>query len=426
MGLYSNLIRRLKTPEVMEQLNRLYGKRDGMLVAQTARLTRLIRKHEEYFDAKKDVFAISAPGRIEMVGNHTDHNRGRVLAAAASVDSLAVVSPRKDMAVQIYSDGYTPISIDLESLAMREEEKGSSTAIVRGIAAKMKELEKPIGGFNAVITSTVLNGSGLSSSAAFEILITAIFDKLFGGWTLTNEQRAKIGQYAENNYMGKPTGLLDQMASSVGGLVTLDFKYDEPKVKHMEFDFAKKGYTIVVVNTGGDHADLTEDYGAIRDEMQKVANNFGEEVLRNIRPEQMYQEMGGLRQKVSDRAILRAMHYFDENQRVLNAVNALKKDDIDLFLEITIDSGRSSFMYLQNVYANWQNQELSLALALAEKLLKGKGAWRVHGGGFAGTTLNFVPTKTLPAFVEVMENVFGPQSCQVLDIRPVGPEVIKI
>lgn len=426
MSLYSNMIRRLKTPEVMEQLNHLYGKRDGMMVAQTARLTRLIRKHEEYFNAKKDVFVVSAPGRIEMVGNHTDHNKGKVLAAAASVDTLAVVSPRKDMAVQLYSDGYTPISIDLESLAMRKEEQGTSVAIVRGIAARMKEMEKSIGGFDAVVTSTVLSGSGLSSSAAFEMLIVAIFDKLFGGWSLKAEERAKIGQYAENHYMGKPTGLLDQMASSVGGLVTLDFKYDEPKVQHMDFDFAKKGYTIVVVNTGGDHADLTADYAAIREEMQKVANYFGEEVLRSVRPEQMYQELGGLRQKVSDRAILRAMHYFDENQRVTNAIHALKKEDMKQFLALITESGRSSFMYLQNVYANWENQEISLALALAEHLLKDKGAWRVHGGGFAGTTLNFVPTNQIEKFIDEMENVFGPQSCQILDIRPDGAKIIEI
>ena len=207
MSLYSNMIRRLKTPEVMEQLNHLYGKRDGMLVGQTARLTRLIRKHEEHFGAKKDVFVVSAPGRIEMVGNHTDHNRGKVLAAAANVDTVAVVSPRKDLGVYIYSDGYAPISVDLESLAMRKEEEGSSTSMVRGIAARMKELNKQIGGFDAVITSTVLNASGLSSSAAFEMLIAAIFDKLYGNWSLTPEERAKIGQFAENHYMGKPTGL---------------------------------------------------------------------------------------------------------------------------------------------------------------------------------------------------------------------------
>ncbi len=426
MSLYSNMIRKLKTPEVIEQLNQLYGNRHGVLVENTGRLTRIIRKHEEYFDAKKDVFIISAPGRIEIVGNHTDHNRGKVLAAAANVDNIAAISPRKDMEVHVYSDGYAPIVVNLESLTMRKEEQGTSTAIVRGVAAKLKEMGKEIGGFDAVVTSTVLGGSGLSSSAAFEMLIVGIFEKLYTGWSLTAEERAKIGQYAENHYMGKPTGLLDQMASSVGGLVTLDFKNDEPDVKHMDFDFAKKGYTIVVVNSGGNHAHLTDDYAAIREEMQKVAGYFGEEVLRNIIPEQFYAEIGSLRQKVSDRAIMRALHYFEENQRVVKAVQALKKEKMDDFLNIIIESGHSSFMFLQNVYSDWKNQELSLALALSEKWLKGKGAWRVHGGGFAGTTLNFVPTERLTHFTENMQGVFGPHSCQTLDIRNIGIGTLDI
>ncbi|NLB90089.1 MAG: galactokinase, partial [Clostridiales bacterium] len=343
MSLYSNMIRKLKTPEVMSQINHLYGKRDGVLVEQTARLTRMIRKHEEHFNAKKDVFVVSAPGRVEIVGNHTDHNKGKVLAAAANVDTIAVVSPRKDMVVHLYSDGYAPITVDLESLEMRKEEQGTSVAIVRGIAAKMKAMGVPIGGFEAVVTSTVLNGSGLSSSAAFEVLVVSMMDKLYGDWSLQAEERAKIGQFAENHYMGKPTGLMDQMASSVGGFVSIDFKHEEAKVKHMEFDFSEKGYSIVVVNTGGNHADLTADYASIREEMQAVANYFGEQNLSKVRQEQVFQEIGGLRGKVSDRAILRSLHYFSENKRVDAAVSALKKGNIETFLDVVIASGESSF-----------------------------------------------------------------------------------
>lgn len=420
MGLYSDLIRALKTPKVIAQLTHLYGKRDGMLVAQTTRYTRLIKKHEELFGAMKGVEIVSAPGRVEVGGNHTDHNKGRVLTAAVNLDAVAVVSERTDLAVNIHSDGYAPVTLSLESLDKVPGEEGTTYALVRGVAARMQSLGYPIGGFDAVINSTVLSGSGLSSSASFEVLICAIFDKLYGGWQVPPAVRAKIGQYAENEYFGKPSGLMDQMASSLGGLVAIDFKTADPAVKTIDYDFAVEGYTVVVVNTGGSHDDLIADYAAIPNEMQAVAAYFGEDVLRKVRPEQLYQELAALRQHVPDRAILRAMHYFDENARVQKQVKALEANDMKAFCQLIIDSGRSSFMYLQNVYSKAEMQQISLGLALAEHMLWGKGAWRVHGGGFAGTTLNFVPTTQIPAFVEQMEAVFGPQSCHLLDIRPEG------
>lgn len=363
---------------------------------------------------------ISAPGRTELSGNHTDHNRGKVLAAAVNLDTVAVVSPRQDLLMRLCSDGYPPIELTLDQLSPIPEEAGKTSALIRGVAARMQELNYPIGGFDAAVTSNVLSGSGLSSSAAFEVLICAIFDGLYGNWQVSPKVRAQIAQYAENMYFGKPCGLMDQMASSVGGLVAIDFKKDDPDVKPLNYDFAQKGYAVVVVNTGGSHDDLTADYAAIPAEMKQVAAYFGEEVLRKVRPEQLYQEMAGLRKKVSDRALLRAIHYFNENRRVADQVAALEQDDLNAFFQYVIDSGHSSFMYLQNVMARHEEQQLSLALALAESQLRGKGAWRVHGGGFAGTTLNFVPQAQVPSFIEQMEAAFGPRSCLTLDIRPEG------
>lgn len=426
MSQYADMIRSLKTPPVMERLMHLYGSRDGMLVSQTTRYIRMIKKHEELFDPQGQVCMISAPGRTEIGGNHTDHNHGKVLAASVNLDTLAAVSPRQDMKVNIHSEGYAAMSLDLNDLARREEETGTTASLVRGVAARMRELGYGIGGFDAAVTSSVTSGSGLSSSAAFEVMTCAIFDKLYNGWQMDYKHRAQISQYAENVYFGKPSGLLDQMASSAGGLVAMDFKQAEAKVKPLAYDFAQKGYALVVVNTGGSHADLTPHYAAIPTEMRQVAACFGERVLRAVRPEQFFQEIGAIRGKVSDRALLRAIHYFEENTRVDREVEALENDDMPAFLAQIIASGRSSFMYLQNVYAAADKQELSLALALAEEMLTGKGAWRVHGGGFAGTTLNFVPNACVGRFIDEMESVFGVHSCQVLAIRPEGAACLDL
>lgn len=426
MTQYARMIRSLKTPPIMERLMHIYGGRDGMLVSQTARYIRMIKRHEELFNTEEDVWMISAPGRTEIGGNHTDHNRGKVLTAAVNLDTLAAVSRRQDTLVHVHSEGYEPITLDLAKLEPAAEEQGKTAGLIRGVAARMKSLGYQIGGFDAAVTSNVRSGSGLSSSAAFEVLVCAIQDALYNGWTVDYKTRAQISQYAENVYFGKPSGLLDQMGSSTGGLVFIDFKRDDPAVRPMRYDFNQKGYSLVVVNAGGSHADLTDHYAAIPAEMKQVAGFFGEEVLRQVRPEQLFQEVGAIRGQVSDRAILRAGHFFHENNRVVREVEALERDDLPAFFQEVIRSGQSSFMYLQNVYPDPEKQSLSLALALAEEMLEGKGAWRVHGGGFAGTTLNFVPNEGLERFIDKMESAFGRHSCQVLDIRPEGASCLQL
>ena len=428
MNQYANMIRSLKSPEGTQRLMHLYGNRDGMLLEQTARYTGILKRHEALsHETEQEVMLISAPGRTEIGGNHTDHNRGRVLAAAVNLDTLSAVSARNDLQVHLYSDGYAPLILDLNDLAVVESEKGTTAALVRGVAARMKELGYKIGGFNAAVTSSVASGSGLSSSAAFEVMVCAILDQLYNGFSIDFVTRAKISQYAENVYFGKPSGLLDQMASSAGGLVTVDFRNDDPEVRAMNFDFAKYGYALVVVATGGSHADLTDDYAAIPAEMKQVAACFNEPYLRRIRPEEFYQELPKLRGKVSDRALMRAMHFFEEDERVVRQVAALDRNDLFAFMWEIICSGRSSYMYLQNVYAHNDDQSLSLALAMAEHMLSDKdGAWRIHGGGFAGTTLNFVPAGQLESFIATMEVAFGEHCCHVLDIRPEGPAVVKL
>lgn len=428
MNRYASMIRNLKTPQTIARLMQLYGSRDGVLVEQTTRYTALIKRHEEFFHTEEEVLMISAPGRTEIGGNHTDHNKGKVLAAAVNLDTLAAVSARGDKLVHVHSEGYPAMTIDLTDLAQHDEEKGTTAALIRGVAARMNELGYQIGGFDAAIHSTVASGSGLSSSAAFEVLTCAILDTLYNGGSLDAKTQAKIGQYAENVYFGKPSGLLDQMASANGGLVYVDFKHEDPDVRPLAYDFAKKGYALVVVGTGGSHDDLTDEYAAIPAEMKQVAACFGESYLRQVRPEEFYIGISALREKTSDRAVLRAMHFFQENDRVDAQTAALKRDNVEEFFHQIIASGRSSYMYLQNVYAQErpQEQSLSVALALAESMLGGKGAWRVHGGGFAGTTLNFVPQGDLKRFISTMEGVFGSHSCHVLDIRPEGAAVIRL
>ena len=427
MNNYANMIRNLKTPEAMDRLNHLYGSRDGMLVEQTGRYAAMIKRHEDLFHAEGEVQLISAPGRTEIGGNHTDHNKGKVLAAAVNLDTLSAVSARQDMLVHLHSEGYPALTVDLADLSIHEDEKGTTAALIRGVAARMAEMGYKIGGFDACVTSSVASGSGLSSSAAFEVMVCAILDSLYNGFVIDYKTRAKISQYAENIYFGKPSGLLDQMASSAGGLVTVDFKNEDPDVRALSYDFAAKGSALVVVATGGSHADLTDDYAAIPAEMKAVAAHFGEPHLRRVRYEEFIQAIPALRGKVSDRAILRAMHFFQENERVTRQVAALDQDNVFAFLWEIICSGRSSYMYLQNVYAKPEDQSLSLALSMAEQMLLDRdGAWRIHGGGFAGTTLNFVPQKDLDAFVAAMEGAFGEHCCHVLDIRPEGAAVIKL
>ncbi len=430
MNQYAQMIRLLKTPDVMKRLTHLYGQRDGMLVQQTMRYTHMLKKHEDLFNVDGPVLLVSAPGRTEIGGNHTDHNRGKVLAAAINLDTLAAVSKRRDRIVHIHSEGYPPITISLDELEAKEEEKGTTAALVRGVARKLSDEKFVIGGFDAAVSSTVLNGSGLSSSASFEVAMCAVFDSLFNGCRMDAVKRAEYSQYAENVYFGKPSGLMDQMASSVGGLTCIDFKYDQPKIQTIAYDFSAKGFAITVVNTGGNHGDLTDYYAAIPREMRDVAECFGETYLRRVRPEQFIQGIPMIREKLGvgkgDRAILRAAHYFDENRRVSDMTDALQNNDLPAFLQNVVESGQSSAMYLQNIFATYQSEEVALALMLADRKLKGKGAWRVHGGGFAGTTLNIVPQKELDGFVKEMSAVFGEGSCTVLDIRPEGAATVDL
>ena len=418
-------IAKLQEKEAQEKLARLYG--PEAVKAQTERYAALLRKHEELFGEKERVVLFSAPGRTEIGGNHTDHNNGRVLAASVNLDALCAVSPREDMTVRMHSEGYAPMEVNLEDLGIHEKDFGTTDSLIRGVAAGMQEAGYRIGGFDAAVTSTVAGGSGLSSSAALEVMLTGVFDGLYNRFDMPYTLRAQLSQQAENRWFGKPSGLLDQMASAAGGLVTVDFRDTQhPEVEALQYDFAKKGYALVVVGTGGSHAGLTDHYAAIPKEMKEVAECFGQRTLRGITAEQLEEQAGALRAKLSDRAVMRALHFVQENDRVPEQVAALKEDRIEDFLQLIIDSGRSSFMYLQNVFVDNHDQSLSLALCLAESLLKGKGAWRIHGGGFAGTTLNFVPLAEVEKFVQVMDRTFGEGSCHVLNIRPEGAAMLEL
>ena len=408
---------------MMERFSRLYGRRDGELARQLTRYTQLVKQHEDMFHATEALYLISAPGRTEIAGNHTDHQNGRVLAAAVNLDMLAAVSSRQDDLVHIYSEGFPKLELDLADLSVHADEKGTSAALVRGTAARMKELGMKIGGFDATVTSDVLSGSGLSSSAAYEVMMGAIFDALYNDFTEDPVLRAEIAQYAENVYFGKPCGLMDQMASSVGGMVSIDFKA-EPVIQPVTFGFADAGYSLIVVDTRASHDDLTDEYAAIRTEMSAVAELFGEKSLRMVRPEQVMQNIALIREKVNDRAALRAIHFFNENNRVKQQLANIKHNDLGAFFSLIIESGNSSWMLLQNVHVAGSSQPLALALAIAEEMLKDRGAWRVHGGGFAGTTLNFVPNELTGEFVKRMESVFGANCCYVLDVRPEGAAMV--
>ena len=422
MNRYAQMISELKTPEVMKRLTYLYGQRGGMLVAQSARYSRLLKRHEELIGYEGPIAMISAPGRTEIGGNHTDHNRGKVLAAAVNLDTLAAVSPRTDGMVNIHSEGYAPLSLSLDDLSVREDEKGTTAALVRGVADGLQKAGMRVGGFDAVMTSTVRSGSGLSSSAAVEVLLCAIFDELYNDGKLDFKRCAQISQYAENVYFGKPSGLMDQMASSAGGLVYIDFQNDDPEVREISYDFATKGYALVVVNSGGSHDNLTDFYAAIPQEMRSVAKLMGKEVLGETNPAEFYARLGEFRGKVPDRALLRAMHFYGDNQRVLDQADALRKGDFQQFLALVRDSGASSMDLLQNIYPSGDPSErsLSLALALCRRLLEKDGAWRVHGGGFAGTVQAFVPVEQLESFRQKMEAVFGAGTCHDLSVRPAG------
>ena len=368
-------------------------------------------------------YVFSAPGRTEICGNHTDHQHGCVLAAAVDLETVATVQVNESNLIEIQSEGYPLVTVDLNDLAVREEEKNSTAALIRGVASAFVQRGAKLSGFRAEVRSTVLPGSGLSSSAAFEVLIGIILNELFFEKKLTAIEIAQIGQYAENVYFGKPCGLMDQMASSVGGMVYIDFEDPEnPKVQKIDVDLATFGYGLCIIDTGADHADLTDEYAAIPGELAELCQCFDKKYLREIPKAEFVQKISEIRGKVTDRAILRAFHIYRENDRVRQLVEALRWDDIEAFLDLIKESGRSSWMYLQNITPAGavQHQEVAVALALCETYLKGQGAFRVHGGGFAGTVQAFVPLDMLDSFKASIEEVLGENSCHVLNIRQQG------
>ena len=368
-------------------------------------------------------YFFSAPGRTEIGGNHTDHQRGCVLAAAVNLETVAEVLVMDDPTIIIHSEGYPSVEINLNDLEIHSDEMNSTKALVRGVAAAFVQRGAELKGFLAKVKSTVLPGSGLSSSAAFEVLIGTIINELFFEKKLTAVEIAQIGQRAENVYFGKPCGLMDQTASSVGGMVFIDFadpKY--PIVEKLEFDFEKAGHALCIIDCGADHANLTGEYASIPNELKDLCAYLGKEVLRDIPESEFFAKLPTIRHKVSDRAILRAIHFYQENARVQKQAAALKDNDFDTFLQLVKESGRSSWMYLQNITpAGYiEHQDMALALAMCDTLLAGRGAFRVHGGGFAGTVQAFVPIDMLNTFKDGIEKVFGEDSCQVLSVRSDG------
>ena len=365
----------------------------------------------------------SAPGRTEIGGNHTDHQRGRVLAGAVNLDTVAAVRLNGTNVIRIQSKGYPLSTVDLSQLTPVESEINSTPALIRGVAARFTQMGCKVEGFDAYCESTVLPGSGLSSSAAYEVLIGTIVNHMFFEGKVSQPEIAMIGQYAENVFFGKPCGLMDQTASAVGNLVTIDFfDKENPVIEPVDFDFASCGHALCIIDSGADHADLTDEYAAVPGEIKAVAAYMGKEVLTQIDEAEFYANIPALRKACGDRAVMRCIHFYQENARVPKQVAALKAGDFDTFLSLVKQSGYSSYMYLQNVIpAGYKaHQDVAVALALAEHYLKGRGAYRVHGGGFAGTIQAFVPFDILDEFVAGMDSVLGEGACHVLSIRPHG------
>lgn len=372
----------------------------------------------------------SAPGRTEIGGNHTDHQHGCVLAAAVDLDIFGASAKNDSRVIRIFSEGYGMEEISLDDLEVKKEEINTTASLIRGVASKITQMGYTLGGLDMYTVSNVLKGSGISSSAAYEVLVGTVINALYCENKLTPVEIAQIGQYAENVYFGKMSGLMDQTASSVGGVVAIDFRDNaNPIVRKLDFDFTKAGYALCIIDSGADHADLSDEYSAIPMEMRQVAAHFGKEVLREVALADFLTDMAAVREKAGDRATLRAYHFLRDNQRAIDEAAALEAGDFDKFLSLVKESGYSSFMYLQNVYVSGsvEHQEVAYALAACEAALAGKGAYRVHGGGFAGTIQAFVPQEMLAGFVEQMEKTVGKGRCHVLSIRPAGgTELMKV
>lgn len=395
---------------------------ETQLEYQKERYVRAVEKFSELFDSE-EIEIFSAPGRSEVCGNHTDHQRGKVLATSINQDTIAIVSKKNDNKIVIAPEGYEVVEVDLDDTDLSLDEKGTTKSLVKGVIRGLVDEGYKVSGFVAYTTSDVLIGAGLSSSAAYEVLIGSIISGLFNDMKIDSVEIAKISQFAENIYFGKPCGLMDQMACSVGGLVYIDFENPtSPIVERVNVDFAKYGYSLCIVDTLGSHADLTDDYAAIPKEMKMVAKFFKKDVLREVDEDEFEKQIIEMRKILSDRAILRAMHFFTEEKNVENAVSYLKNDDILGFLSIIKKSGDSSFKYLQNVYTNKNvdAQNIPIALSVSEKALGDNGVCRVHGGGFAGTIQVFVKNEFVDDYKEKIERVLGKDTCKVLKIRSYG------
>lgn len=372
---------------------------------------------------EKDIEIYSAAGRSEVGGNHTDHQHGKVIATSLNLDAIAIVAKREDSLVKIKSEGYDPFIVDLSDLSLVDEEIGTSIALTKGVAKKIVDHGYQIGGFEAYITSDVLNGAGMSSSAAFEVLIGNIFSGLFNENRLDQVLIAQISQYAENVYFGKPCGLMDQMACAYGGLINIDFNDPANPIVHpVKVDFEHYKHSLCIVDTKGSHADLTDEYAAIPMELKKVCEFFGKDYLREVDEEAFYANLPAVREAAGDRAVLRAIHVFEENKRVDGQMEALERGDFEGFKALIKASGNSSYKFLQNIYANkdYRNQSVSIGLAMSEILLGDKGVCRVHGGGFAGTIQAFVPDEMVADYKKGMDAVFGEGSCHILKVRKYG------
>lgn len=398
----------------------LYG---AAASSQKPRYIRVLNSFAELFGEQNEISFFSAPGRSEVGGNHTDHNHGKVLAAAINLDAIAAVAKNGKDVIRLKSEGYDMDMVDITDLTPKTSEYSKSKALIRGVCAGFVERGYEIGGFDAATANDVVSGSGLSSSASFEVLVGTILNYLYNDGKVTPVEIAQIAQYAENEFFGKPCGLLDQMTCSVGGFVFMDFNDpSKPIIKPVKFEFESCGHALCIVNTGGSHSDLTDEYAAVKNEMISVAQRLGHDYLREVDEAQFLNSIDLMRGVVGDRAILRAKHFFSENARVDKEVNALENKEFGEFKKLVVKSGQSSYMYNQNVFSVKDpiSQPVSLGLCLCEELLDGKGAWRVHGGGFAGTIQAFVPIDMLRDFKHRMELVFGEGNCYVLSIRPVG------
>lgn len=414
---------RLNKGEFDAVLKELYGSSDTVIEKQKMRYTQAVNSFAQLYPNRDDIYVYSAPGRTEIGGNHTDHQHGCVLAAAVNLDVISVTAFHDEGVIRLKSEGYPQDIVRLSDLSVQPEEKGRSSSIIRGIASHFADMGVEIGGFDAYTTSDVLSGSGLSSSAAFENLIGTVIDKHYNNGAAGAVEIAKIGQYAENEYFGKGSGLMDQMVSSVGGFVFIDFHDTEnPIIERHSFNFERAGYCICITDTKGSHADLTDDYVSIPAEMKHVAQQFGKEVLRDVDESEFYKSIPKLRAKCTDREILRAAHFFGENERAKLEAEALEQGDTDKFFALVRSSADSSANLLQNLYSckKPSEQGISLAIMMSKKILGDGAAVRVHGGGFAGTIQAFVPIDKSEEYSRSMNELFGEGSCYILRIRPVG------